>query len=699
MKRIHEYFGELTFNKKVMRQKLSKDVYLKLLETIEKDKPLNESIAPEVANAMKEWGIENGATHFTHWFQPRRSGTAEKHDSFISYDENGDIIERFSSQQLIQSEPDASSFPSGGIRSTFEARGYTAWDPGSPAFLMKDANTTTLVIPSVFLSFTGDVLDLKTPMLRAERALNNSCVKLLKLLGNRYVRRIRVYAGIEQEYFLISRKLYDLRPDLRICGRTLFGDSPAKGQEMEDHYFGTIKERIMNFMSELDHELYRRGIPSKTRHNEVAPNQFELASLYEEERLSIDHNLQLMNIMQRIGHRHGFKVLLKEKPFKGVNGSGKHFNWSIGDEVSGNFLKPSKSPLKNISFLMSIAALLLGLNRYGDLVRAAVANAGNDHRLGGFEAPPAIMSVYLGDYLTSILNEIEGIGKLTEKNLAKINLEVRNLPRIARDISDRNRTSPIAFTGDKFEFRVVGSSMNCSEIATVVNTLVAYGFDEIYARLKRKKGDKKKIAILILKDIIQETRNIRFEGNNYSKEWLLEAAERGLANRKNTPEALTVLADENYISLFVERMIYSKRELSALVEIKIHEYNKIKGIEFKTAINMVNTMILPAISRYMQEISNSCISLKKAGFNNSELRQNIELLSAIYSKLTFCIKQLEKSMIEAGLINNEFEKANFYVENGIINLDKIREQVDRAETIVADDLWPLPKYQELLTKI
>jgi glutamine synthetase len=454
-------FGELTFHKKIMQEKLNKEVYEKLIATIESGKALDLSIAADIAHAMKEWAMENGATHFTHWFQPQRGGTAEKHDAFISYNENHEIVERFSASQLIQSEPDASSFPSGGIRSTFEARGYTAWDPTSPAFLLEAENTKTLVIPSVFLSWTGAVLDIKTPLLRSEKALNEAALRLLRLLGNRRSKRIKVYLGPEQEYFLVNRDFYNSRPDLQNCGRTLFGAPPAKGQQMEDHYFGAIKEKVLMFMEAFDEELYRRGIPAKTRHNEVAPNQFEIAPLYEIANLANDHNLQLMDILKRIARRFNMEALLHEKPFAGVNGSGKHVNWSIGDDTGANFLEPSKSPLKNVSFLITIGAILLGVNKFGGLLRASVADAGNDHRLGANEAPPAIMSVYLGEYLNSILNEIEGIGeKVSQRELAHINLGVQNLPRVAKDISDRNRTSPVAFTGNKFEFRACGSSQN-----------------------------------------------------------------------------------------------------------------------------------------------------------------------------------------------------------------------------------------------
>ncbi|MCK5393926.1 MAG: glutamine synthetase III, partial [Candidatus Omnitrophica bacterium] len=473
MKKITKCFGELTFNKNVMQQKLNKDVYLKLLATIDGGESLDQSIAGDVAHAMKEWAIENGATHFTHWFQPQRGGTAEKHDAFISYDESGEIIERFSAKQLIQSEPDASSFPSGGIRSTFEARGYTAWDPNSPAFLAEAGDTKTFVIPSVFLSWTGEVLDIKTPFLRSLKALNESAIRLQTILGNKKVKRIKVFGGPEQEYFLFSKELYQTRPDLEVCGRTLFGAPPAKGQQMEDHYFGAINDNVIQFMEDFDRELYRRSIPSKTRHNEVSPNQFEIAPLYEEANLAIDHNLQLMDILKKVADKHGMVAIVHEKPLAGVNGSGKHFNWSIGDNTGANYFEPSESPHNNIIFLLTLGAILVGVNEYGGLLRASVADAGNDHRLGANEAPPAIISVYLGEYLDRLLNDIAGAGKLTEKKISDIYLGLKNLPKVAKDTSDRNRTSPLAFTGNKFEFRAVGSSHNCSEAATLLNMILA----------------------------------------------------------------------------------------------------------------------------------------------------------------------------------------------------------------------------------
>ncbi|MFH1542631.1 MAG: glutamine synthetase III [bacterium] len=693
-KTASQIFGELTFNKKVMKEKLSKEVYTKLVATVESGEPLDEAIAADVAHAMKEWAIENGATHFTHWFQPQRGGTAEKHDAFLSYGKDGEMIERFSAKQLIQSEPDASSFPSGGIRSTFEARGYTAWDPTSSAFLLEAGDTKTLVIPTVYLSWTGEVLDLKTPLLRSMKALTESAVKLQRLLGNKSAKRMKVYGGPEQEYFLIAKELYDSRPDLRVAGRTLFGAVPAKGQQLEDHYFGAIKDKVIMFMEDFDTELYRHGIPSKTRHNEVAPNQFEVAPLYEEANLAIDHNLQLMDIIRKVAEKHGMVAILHEKPFAGVNGSGKHFNWSMGDENT-NYLEPSDSPIKNINFLLTLGAILLGVNKFGGLLRAAVADAGNDHRLGANEAPPAIISVYLGEYLNGLMDEIEGIGtNVTEKSLANINLGVMNLPNVAKDTSDRNRTSPVAFTGNKFEFRAVGSSHNCAEAATTLNLIVAYGYDEITTRLAKKKGENvKEKAILVLKDILKETKKIRFEGNNYSEAWHKEAAKRGLPNAKNTPEALDLMLEKDNAELFEKFGVLSKRELHSKVEIKLDAYIKIKDVELKTALNIAQTLVLPAVIEQITRLGEAVKATSKSGAVAADLKK----MAALYADIRKAIIGLEKAIVVCEKEENLEKKAKLYAKNGANALDVLRASVDKAETLVADGLWPMAKYQELLT--
>ncbi len=696
MSKFEKLFGELTFNKAVMKRKLSKDTYEKIIATMESGEPLDEAIAGDIAHAMKEWALDAGATHFTHWFQPQRGGTAEKHDAFICYDEGGDIIERFSHDLLIRSEPDASSFPSGGMRSTFEARGYTAWDPTSPAFLLESGDSRTLVIPSVFLSWTGDVLDIKTPMLRSQRALNDAAIRLQRLLGNRFAKRIRVMIGAEQEYFLVPRELYNDRPDLQLCDRTLFGAPSPKGQQMEDHYFGSIKPRIMAFMAELDEELYRRGIPSKTRHNEVSPNQFEMAPLYEDANLAVDHNLQVMALLEWIAERHNLAAILHEKPFEGLNGSGKHVNWSLCDNTGANYLEPSRSPLKNISFLMTIGAILLGVSRYGKLLRASVADAGNDHRLGANEAPPGIMSVYLGQYLNELLDEIEGIGKLSSIAMEHINLGVQKLPKIAKDIADRNRTSPIAFTGNKFEFRPTGSSQNCAEAITIMNLIVAWGYDQIHKRIKGRKGNVKENAILVLKEVLGETHDIRFEGNNYSEEWLEEAKRRGLPIANNTPQSLRFYLDEDVKELFKSYNVLSERELASKVEIRLEAYCKTLEIEFRTAEMLANTRVLPALIRQLKQVTDVYSGISSAGIQSESLKGGIQVLEGLYSSISQKKKKLLDILTKGEATDNLFQKASYYADKGLTCLKELRKDIDCAETQIADDLWSIPKYYKLL---
>lgn len=689
-------YGELTFNQKAMRERLSQPVYLKLLATLEDGEPLDQSIAPEVAHAMKEWAMQKGATHFTHWFQPQRGGTAEKHDAFLCYDENLQLIERFNAANLIQSEPDASSFPSGGMRSTFEARGYTAWDPSSYAFLREGTTTKTLVIPSVFLSWTGHVLDLKTPLLRSLKALDKEAVNLQKILGNRFAKRMRVFLGPEQEYFLFPESKVAKRPDLQICNRTLFGAPPARGQQMSEHYFGVISDQIMEFMEELDWQLYRRGIPAKTRHNEAAPNQFELAPLYEEANVSIDHNLQTMDLIRRVAKRHGLVAIMHEKPIAGINGSGKHLNWSIADNTGANYLEPSKSPLKNISFLMTIGALLLGLDKYGPLLRAAVAEAGNDHRLGAHEAPPAIMSVYLGEHLSKLLDSIEGIGSITEEKIVDISLNVQKLPRIAKDISDRNRTSPIAFTGNKFEIRAVGSNQNCAEAATVFNLMIAYGYREISGQLKESKGNMKRQAVEILKKILATTKRVRFEGNSYSREWKEKAAKLGLKAAGNTPEAIIAYEDPTSIELFKKFKILNKDELQSKIDIKRMHYINTRKIEFKTAVNISETMILPAVTRTLSELSATAKNLSELKIEHKAMLADIRVLNELYSEIRISAEALRSFLRRNHDCEDMKALALACAGEGMLLLEKLRNTVDNAEKRVAENHWPLTKYQELL---
>ncbi|MDR1523045.1 MAG: glutamine synthetase III [Endomicrobium sp.] len=696
MQSIHNYYGELVFTKKIMEQKLSKNIYRKLVDAIDNVEPLDQSIAGEVAHAMKEWALEKGATHFTHWFQPQRGGTAQKHDSFIDYGDNGEIIERFSASQLVQSEPDASSFPSGGIRSTFEARGYTAWDPTSPVFLLESGKTKTLVIPSVFLSWTGEVLDLKTPLLRSLTVLNEKVIALQKLLGNKNAKQVKVFAGIEQEYFLLLKDLVASRPDIIVTGRTLFGSKPAKGQEMEDHYFGNIRKNVLKFMEEVDNTLYRKGIPVKTRHNEVAPNQFELTPLHQEVNLAIDNNLQIMEVLKKVADKHNMVALLHEKPFAGVNGSGKHFNWSIGDNTGANYFEPTKSPLKNISFLIAVSAVLFGVKKFGGILRASVADAGNDHRLGANEAPPAIMSVYLGEYVSDLLNSIEKAGTIDEKEVNEITLGVQNLPKVNKDYSDRNRTSPVAFTGNKFEFRALGSSSNPSEAGTILNFIAAYGFNEIYNRIEAKKGDidVKQKALEVIKEIISETKNIRFEKNGYSKDWHKEAEKRGLPNAKNTPEALNLFLKEDVIKSFSEFKILNERELKSKVEIKLENYIKTKEIEYKYAMKSVNTLILPAILKQIEKISQTAKNLEKLKLKSDIFVKEAKILIELYEDINKYNLELNKFVTTS--CGTAAETAEKFASTGVKILEALREKVDTAEDLVADEFWPMARYQKLL---
>ncbi|MDR2351149.1 MAG: glutamine synthetase III [Endomicrobium sp.] len=697
MQSIHDYYGELVFSRKVMEQKLSKNIFKKLTATIDNLEPLDQSIAGEVAHAMKEWSLENGATHFTHWFQPQRGGTAQKHDSFIDYSEHGEIIERFSASQLVQSEPDASSFPSGGIRSTFEARGYTAWDPTSPVFLLEAGKTKTLVIPSVFLSWTGEVLDLKTPFLRSLSTLNEKVINLQKFLGNKNAKQVKVYAGIEQEYFLLSKELVKSRPDITVTGRTIFGAQPAKGQQMEDHYFGNIKDKVLEFMEDVDHQLYRKGIPIKTRHNEVAPNQFELAPLHQEANLAIDNNLQIMEILKKVAAKHNMVALLHEKPFSGVNGSGKHFNWSIGDNTGANYFEPSKSPLKNVSFLLAISAVLLGVKKFGGVLRATVADAGNDHRLGANEAPPAIMSVYLGGYVTEILDSIEKTRTINEKVVNEITLGVQNLPKVNKDYSDRNRTSPVAFTGNKFEFRALGSSSNPAEAGTVLNFIATYGFDEIYKRIETKKGDSdvKKKALEVIKEILIETKDIRFEKNGYSQDWHKEAQKRGLSNAKNTPAALKLLLDNEVIKTFTKYGILSGRELKSKVEIKLENYIKTKEIEYRYSVKVANTLMLPAILKQINALAKASKNLNKLDIKSDSFEKELKTLINIYDEVKKLVAEMENFLaLEHKDVHKTAEK---FASQGAEILAKLREEIDSAEDLVADEFWPMANYQKLLT--
>ncbi|MDW8465497.1 MAG: glutamine synthetase III [Chloroherpetonaceae bacterium] len=642
-------FGSLTFNDRVMRERLPADVYSSLTNTLQRGEDLDERIAETVAQAMKEWAIENGATHYCHWFQPMTGATAEKHDAFIAFNKEGNLIEKFSGSQLIQGEPDASSFPSGGMRTTFEARGYTAWDPSSPAFLMKGPEGTTLCIPSVFISYHGEALDEKTPLLRSARALSDAAVKLLHLLGNKKVTRVKTYVGAEQEYFLIDRALYEQRPDLIMTGRTLIGALPPKNQQLEDHYFGSIPDRVMEFMQELEKELYQLGVPAKTRHNEVAPHQFEIAPIHEETPLASDHNLLTMEMLRRVAERKGLALLIHEKPFAGINGSGKHNNWSIAADVGGNLLDPGETPELNLQFLVFLVAVLKGIHKRAAVLRAAVANPGNDHRLGANEAPPAIISVFLGDQLSEILNAIEkgDMKKTTEKQF--IDLDISHIPTLNKDNTDRNRTSPFAFTGNKFEFRAVPSSMPIAIPNMVLNTLMAEAIDEMREAIEAemKAGKELEAAVFeVLRREIKATKPIRFEGDGYSEAWQKEAKKRGLPNHRNLPEAMKVWKDQSVREMFVKYGVLTEAEIDARYNVRMERYIKAIDIEAKTLLMMIRTQILPACMRFQSEVAESVGKLlqlgKAAKINDATKKKQLALVSDLAKNIAELMSRTDK---------------------------------------------------------
>jgi glutamine synthetase len=703
--RITTTFGNRTFGLQTMRARLPRDVYAAIERTIKSGERLPTALADAVAHAMKEWALEHGATHYCHWFQPLTGATAEKHDGFISVERDGAVIERFSGEQLIQSEPDASSFPSGGMRATFEARGYTAWDPSSPAFLMPGPQGSTLCIPSAFISYHGQALDEKTPLLRSSMALSKSAVALLHLLGRDDVTRVITFLGAEQEYFLVDQELYKRRPDLVMARRTLVGALPPKAQQLEDHYFGAIPDRVLDFMQEAERELYALGIPAKTRHNEVAPHQFELAPIHEEVNVAADHNLLVMEVLRRVAERKGFALLLHEKPFAGVNGSGKHNNWSMGDSTGQNLLEPGRTPQSNLQFLVFLVCTLKAVHRRAGLLRAAIASAGNDHRLGANEAPPAIMSVFLGEELDRILGTIER-GEVSEAGDRQfLNLGISQLPAVVQDNTDRNRTSPFAFTGNKFEFRAVPSSMPCAMPNAVLNTAMAEAIDEVAAAIGQRiaRGEAREAAVMaVLRREITATKAIRFEGDGYSLEWQREAESRGLPNLRTTPEALGVWRDQASRDLFVRYHVLSEAELDARYYVRLEQYVKEIEIEAKTLLGMVRTQIVPACLRYQSELAVGLARLH-------ELRQVVQLgeaiepqaalLRAIAGEISALLGRADKLEAAVHGLHSvggaEWEAS--YCANAVIPacaavrviVDQLEGQVDRAQ-------WPLPTYYDLL---
>ncbi|HNY66069.1 MAG TPA: glutamine synthetase III [Deltaproteobacteria bacterium] len=699
---ISKYFGENIFSMKVMQEKLAKDTFKRIVEIINEGRKLDADTANSVAHAIKEWAIEKGATHYCHWFQPMTGSTAEKHDAFIEFTDSGDVIERFTGKQLIQGEPDASSFPSGGLRSTFEARGYTAWDPTSPAFIIRNGLGTTLCIPTIFISYTGEALDKKTPLLRSISAINKSALKLMRLMGNNEPRKVFATLGPEQEYFLIDQDYYYNRPDLVLGGRTLLGATPPKGQQLEDQYFGSIKERVLSYMHDVEEELYKLGVPAKTRHNEVAPSQFEIAPIFEEANLAADHNQLVMDTMKRVAANHKLRILLHEKPFAGINGSGKHVNWSLSDDLGNNLLNPGKTPHGNIQFLVFLMATIRAVHVHADLLRASVASAGNDHRLGANEAPPAIISVFLGEQLTQILENIEK-GKVTKAtDEAIIDLGVSKLPVLSKDSTDRNRTSPFAFTGNKFEFRAVGSSQSISFPATVLNTIVAESLDIIADKIKAKtKGGNNvnQAALDVVKEEIKANKAILFMGDNYTKEWEKEAARRGLPNKKTTCEALKDLKADKAIKLFDKYGVLSPSELKSRYHVRLEKYIKGVDIEAVTLCNMVQNQIIPAAVAYQKTVATSLKSVMDVLGDGKDLKPQKDLLKTLTGLISAAQKladELKGKIDKAGSIADEEKKASYICTEIRQTMGDIREKVDALEGYVDNDCWPFPKYWEML---
>lgn len=702
--KLSELFCQNVFSEETMREYLTKEAFNSIMDAIKKGTKIQHHIADQVAVAMKDWAMSKGATHYTHWFQPLTGSTAEKHDSFFTPIEGGRALERFAGGMLIQQEPDASSFPNGGIRNTFEARGYTAWDPTSPAFIVG----TTLCIPSIFISYTGETLDYKAPLLRALHAVDEAATEVCKAYFDKNVTKVTPTLGWEQEYFLVDSALYQSRPDLVITGKTLLGHSPAKGQQLDDHYFGSIPTRVMNFMKELEIECMKLGIPVTTRHNEVAPNQFELAPMFEEANVAVDHNSLLMDIMARVAHKHHFHILFHEKPFAGVNGSGKHNNWSLSTDTGENLLSPGKNPKKNLQFLTFFVNTLKSVHDYADLLRASIASAGNDHRLGANEAPPAIISAFIGTQLFSVLEELEKVtdGKLSpeEKTDLKLNV-VGKIPEILLDNTDRNRTSPFAFTGNKFEIRAVGSSANCAEVMTVMNAIAAKQLNSFKKEVDAliDSGLKKDEAIFnVLREYIKEAKNIMFEGDGYSDDWAKEAERRGLKNLKTTPEALKSEMQQKFIDLYSELGIYSHREVEARNEIKLEKYSTVVSIEARVLADIARNHIIPCALNYQNRLIENVKGLKDIfgdkEFTNHAVEQMnlIKEISAHVSKIKVDVDRLLSAVDQAKKAGNSQAMAESFCNDVIPIFAGIRSASDALEMMVDDELWPLTKYRELL---
>ena len=697
---IPEIYGSLVFNDKIMREKLPKDMYKALKKTIENGTHLELDVANSVAVAMKEWALEHGATHYTHWFQPMTNFTAEKHDSFISPTVDGQVIMDFSGKELVKGEPDASSFPSGGLRATFEARGYTAWDPTSPAFI-KDR---TLYIPTAFCSYSGEALDKKTPLLRSMDTLNKEAVKILHLLGNTEVKHINTTVGPEQEYFLVDKDLYNKRKDLIFCGRTLVGAPAPKGQEMEDHYFGTLRPRVAAYMHDLDEELWKLGIPAKTKHNEVAPAQHELAPVFDTTNVAVDHNQLTMEIMKKVAAKHNMVCLLHEKPFEGINGSGKHNNWSMSTDTGVNLLDPGKTPAENTQFLVFLVAVIKAVDDYADLLRISVASAGNDHRLGANEAPPAVVSIFLGDELTEVLKAIENDEFFAGHGAVQMDIGAKVLPHFVKDNTDRNRTSPFAFTGNKFEFRMLGSSSSVANPNIILNTAVAEVLHQFYEELKDVPADKMDTAVHeLLKKTIIDHKRVIFNGNGYTDEWIEEAEKRGLYNLVSTPDALPHLIDEKNEKLLTSHHIFTDAELHSRYEIKLDNYVKTLHIEAGTLAEIIQKDLLPSITTYMEKIAQTA-ALKKSLVPDISVSAEASLLTQLTELSETMTKDLETLKKDTAMAEYETGKdllksAKLYQSVVLSDMEKVRASADAAEVLIPDSILPYPTYGKLLFSI
>ncbi len=697
MSLISQIFGSNVYNDSVMRERLPKATYKALKKTIDEGLPLDLEIAEVVASSMKDWAIEKGATHYTHWFQPMTGITAEKHDSFINPTDDGKVILEFSGKELIKGEADGSSFPSGGLRVTFEARGYTAWDCTSPAFIKNN----TLYIPTAFCSYTGETLDKKTPLLRSIECLSKNAVRLLKLFGNENVTRVAPTVGPEQEYFLIDKKMYDKRKDLIFTGRTLFGSKAPKGQEMDDHYYGSIKPRVSAFMEDLDLELWKLGISAKTEHNEVAPAQHELAPIFTTSNIATDHNQLVMELLKTVALRHGLVCLLHEKPFAGVNGSGKHNNWSLSTNDGQNLFDPGKTPHENVQFLIFLCTVIKAVDEYADLIRLSAANPGNDHRLGANEAPPAIISIFLGDELTRILDKIVSGEDIEANGIEKLMVGVKTLPALRKDTTDRNRTSPFAFTGNKFEFRMVGSSASIASPNFFLNTIVAHVLEEFADRLEKAKDFSKEVNNII-KDVVKENGRIIFNGNGYSDEWVKEAEKRGLPNIKSYVEAIACLLKEKNMTVMEKHKVFSRVEMHSRYEISLEKYIKTINIEAMTMLEMSKRQLLPACIKFETEIAKSINEIKNCGIE-ADLSANTDLLkeaASLVSQFKKEISLLENSLSKAqNSFEDTFEQAMFYRNDVFARMEALRTVADELERIVDSNIWPIPTYADILFNI